>query len=174
MKNKFSGKYFQLTVCFSWFDLEMVWSENFHFKSFLDSRVKTKRERERERERKISCLRLRLCIDHIEITPSTSHQLHRDRTPGSNRDGTDCTPWSHRNSTDRTPGSHRSLSFPIWCRRPPLTGFDEFFLVGFCFCVYLLRNCIICLFGSWENVRKMWGTSRKCVFYIIFSNTTKH
>ena len=29
-----------------------------------------------------------------------------------------------------------------------LTGFDEFFFVGFCFCVYLLRNCIIYLFGS--------------------------
>ena len=36
-----------------------------------------------------------------------------------------------------------------------LTGFDEFFFVGFCFCVYLLRNCIIYLFGSWENVRNM-------------------
>ena len=44
MENKFSRKYFQLTVCFSWFDPEMVWSENFHFKPFLDSR--TKRERE--------------------------------------------------------------------------------------------------------------------------------
>ena len=29
-----------------------------------------------------------------------------------------------------------------------LTEFDEFFFVGFCFCVYLLRNCIIYLFGS--------------------------
>ena len=29
-----------------------------------------------------------------------------------------------------------------------LTGFDEFFLDGFCFCVYLLRNGIIYLFGS--------------------------
>ena len=29
-----------------------------------------------------------------------------------------------------------------------LTGFDEYFLVGFCFCVYLLRNGIIYLFGS--------------------------
>ena len=29
-----------------------------------------------------------------------------------------------------------------------LTEFDEFFLVGFCSYVYLLRNCIINLFGS--------------------------
>ena len=63
-----------------------------------------------------------------------------------------------------TPRLHQSLSFPIWCRRPPLIliyfllslpsspnliGFDEFFLVGFCFfCIYLLRNGIIYLFGS--------------------------
>ena len=46
MKNKFFGNYFQLTVCFEGFDSDMVWSENFHFKPFPDSR--TKRERERE------------------------------------------------------------------------------------------------------------------------------
>ena len=43
-----------------------------------------------------------------------------------------------------------------------LTGFDEFFLVGFCFCVYLLRNGIIYLFGSWENVRKK---KKMCFLY---------
>ena len=35
----------------------------------------------------------------------------------------------------------------------------------------------MCLFGGWENVRKcekMWATSKKCVFYGIFKNTTKH
>ena len=46
MENKFSGNYIQLTGCFEGFDPEMVWSENFHFKPFLDSRG----ERERERE----------------------------------------------------------------------------------------------------------------------------
>ena len=43
-----------------------------------------------------------------------------------------------------------------------LTGFDEFFLVGFCFCVYLLRNGIIYLFGSWENVR---NKKKMCFLY---------
>ena len=43
MENKFFGNYFQLTGCFEGFDPEMVWSENFHFKPFPDSR--TKRER---------------------------------------------------------------------------------------------------------------------------------
>ena len=46
MENKFSGNYFQLTGCFEGFDPEMVWSENFHFKPFSDSRAKTERERE--------------------------------------------------------------------------------------------------------------------------------
>ena len=56
-------KLFQLTRCFEGFDSEMVWSENFHFKPFPDSR--TKRERERESLR----LRLRrLC----QSQPSTS------------------------------------------------------------------------------------------------------
>ena len=38
MENKFSGNYLQLTECFEGFDPEMVWSENFHFKPFPDSR----------------------------------------------------------------------------------------------------------------------------------------
>ena len=50
MENKFSGKYFQLTVCFNGFDSEIGFSPNFHFKPFPDSRVKRERERERERE----------------------------------------------------------------------------------------------------------------------------
>ena len=167
MENKFFRKYFQLTMCFSWFDPEMVWSENFHFKPFPDSRAKRERERE----------------ENITPSTSTSHRSHprialrRHRSHRSHRDGTDRTEIAPHSRTETAPialRSHRSLSFPIWCRRPPLTEFDEFFLVGFCFCVYLLRNCIIYLFGSWENMRKIWGTSRKCVFYIIFSNTIKH
>ena len=35
-------------------------------------------------------------------------------------------------------------------------------------------NDIIYSFGNRENVRKMWATSRKCVFYDIFKNITKH
>ena len=74
-----------------------------------------------------------------------------------------------------------------------------FFFLGFV-CVSILRNewyCNICLATEklWENVigfddfffwvlfvllyiclatEKMWATSRKCVFYDIFKNTTKH
>ena len=49
------------------------------------------------------------------------------------------------------------------------------FFSGFCWCFSVLRN-------EWYNIfvwqprkcEKMWATSRKCVFYGIFKNTTKH
>ena len=44
MENKFSGKYFQLTVCFNGFDPKIGFSQNFHFKPFPDSRAKRERE----------------------------------------------------------------------------------------------------------------------------------
>ena len=79
MENKFSGNYFQLTGCFEGFDPEMVWSENFHFKPFPDSRAKTERERERERERAFDfgfadhSLRLRLWLRRLRRSqPSNS------------------------------------------------------------------------------------------------------
>ena len=45
MENKFSGNYFQLTVCFNGFDSEIGFSQNFHFKPFPDSRAKREREK---------------------------------------------------------------------------------------------------------------------------------
>ena len=68
MENKFSEKYFQLIVCFNGFDLEMVWSENFHFKPFLDSCAKTDTEREKERERGIR--------ESPVLRPSSSPMTH--------------------------------------------------------------------------------------------------
>ena len=49
IKNKFSGNYFQLTMCFNGFDSEIGFNQNFHFKPFPDSRAKREREKERER-----------------------------------------------------------------------------------------------------------------------------
>ena len=88
MENKFSGNYFQLTGCFEGFDPKMVWSENFHFKPFLDSR--TKRERERERERAFNFADLqthwsmnwsrlqlrRLCRSRLQLCRSTNPQTN--------------------------------------------------------------------------------------------------
>ena len=73
MENKFFGNYFQLTGCFEGFDPEMVWSENFHFKPFSDSRA----QREREREPSTSTSPIYEPITPLTsptspITPSTS------------------------------------------------------------------------------------------------------
>ena len=74
-----------------------------------------------------------------------------------------------RDGTETAPIALRSQLRNCWVLMN-LTGFDEFFLVGFCFCVYLLRNDIIYLFGSWENVRKC-EEQEENVFSILFSTT---
>ena len=54
---------------------------------------------------------------------------------------------------------------------PSTTRFNEFFLLGFVSFVFIYWKMIlyICL-----EVEKMWATSKKCLFYSIFKNTTKH
>ena len=59
---------------------------------------------------------------------------------------------------------------------PSSSQFDRiwwifFFFLGFVSFVFLCLEMIlyICL-----EAEKMWATSRKCVFYCIFKNTTKH
>ena len=74
----------------------------------------------------------------------------------------------HRHRANRDRMKRRS-------RSREMSGFDDFFL-GF---VCVLRNEWYYIF-VWQprkyekNVRKMWATSRKCVFYDIFKNITKH
>ena len=79
IENKFSENAFQLTVCFSWFDLEMVWSENFHFKQFPNSCVKREREitpRSRHEPKAQSPSTL-----HPSTSPfNFDFELHLDRT----------------------------------------------------------------------------------------------
>ena len=85
-------------------------------------------------------------------------------------------------------GQHRSH----WVRDWEMVGFwwiwpdlMNFFFVGFCFCVYLLRNGIIYLFGSWENVRnkkkmcflyyfQQYNQTLENIFQRIFWNATKY
>ena len=55
-----------------------------------------------------------------------------------------------------------------------LTGFDEFFFVGFCFCVYLLRNGIIYLFGSWEKCEEQEENVFSILFLATQPNTRKY
>ena len=78
-----------------------------------------------------------------------------------------------RTDRDRSTNRLRTISPLV---EPSRDRIMNFFFLGF-ICVSGLRNEIIYLFGSWENLRKcekMWVISRKCVFYGIFNNTTKH
>ena len=76
-------------------------------------------------------------------------QLRRDHTPGSHVfDFADFARLRlRRDGTETALIALRSQLRNGWVLMN-LTGFDEFFLVGFCFYVYLLRNDIIYLFGS--------------------------
>ena len=214
MENKFSEKYFQLIVCFNGFDLEMVWSENFHFKPFLDSCAKTDTEREKERERN-------------KREPSPQTELQSDdphSTSLVDRSTAPIAPFSSTLTPLDLASAARSLLrirraiLPLDRTKSPLslpsslslTGFDEFFFsvlfllcfcidriwwifFGFCFfCISVLTRFDECF--SWvlfllcfcieewyyifvwqlRKYEKMWATSRKCIFYDIFKNITKH
>ena len=157
----------------------MVWSENFHFKPFPDSR--------KERQRPGSLFDFKSHPDrHEPRSPFDfdfeSHPDHtlrlrwRTQRPGSHIfDFADFARLRLRR--DRTPGSH-VFDF---------TDFAPFDFVDFAHLRSRLRNgwVLMNLTGSvfiyWEMVlyicleaKKMWEIRRKCVFYIIFSNTTKH
>ena len=174
MENKFSGNYFQLTVCFEGFDPEMVWSENFHFKPFPDSRAK------REKEPSTSTLSIyepitpsTLPTSHPSISP-TSHAFNfteiapKDRTPSTSHLST--SPTSH--AFDFTKVAPRRL-WSHWDRNWEMVGFwwiwpnlMNFFLLGFVSVfIYWEMVLYICL-----EAEKMWGTKRKCVS-ILFSAT---
>ena len=117
----------------------------------------------------------------VNPEPKSRLRLRRDHTLGSHRSHWDRTSGSHRDDIDRTEITPISLFLDLV---PPSSVDTELsltlssffsqldriwwiFLVGFCFCVYLLRNGIIYLFGSWENVRN----KKKNVFSILFSAT---
>ena len=147
---------------------------------------------------------LRLCgwtqsPDHATNPKPRSHlRLRRDHT-----DHTEIAPIAPQDRTETTPiapRSHQSLSFPDLVSPSSvdtnlsltLSSFFSqldriwwIFLVGFCFCVYLLRNGIIYLFGSWENVRnkkkmcflyyfQQHNQTLENIFQSIFWNATKH
>ena len=111
-------------------------------------------------------------------------RLRRDRTPRSHVfDFTDFAPfdfadfthlWLCRDGTETAQIALRSWLRNGWVLMN-LTGFDGFFFG------WVLMNLTGSVFIYWEMVlyicleaEKMWEIRRKCVFYIIFSNTTKH
>ena len=158
----------------------MVWSENFRFKPFPDSRAKRERERshpKRDRTqspepfdfapfdfagkpRALQLRTLRLCC----LTSTSNHTLRlRQQTQSPNHafDFAKIAPQDRTETAPIAPITLRSQLRNCWVLMN-LTGFDNFFFVGFCFCVYLLRNGIIYLFGNWENVR---NKKKMCFLY---------
>ena len=125
--------------------------------------------------------------DHTEIALITlrRHRSHWDRTTLSHRNGidrTDCTENAPKDRIEIAPISlFPDLVSPSFVDRICWI----FFFIGFCFCVYLLRNGIIYLFGSWENVRnkkkicflyyfQQHNQTLKNIFQNIFWNATKY
>ena len=185
MKNKFSGKYFQLTVCFSWFDPEMKWKSSLQTISELTRKGterERKRERERERERKKREPRSLLKPSSSSMTTNRS----RRTAPHQRRSSKDRLQRQlHRADRLQSPTTHTSVdrtvlikerSTPTPLNLASTARFDEFFfwaLFLLCFCMtgfddfffffwvlFLLCFCIeewyyIYLFGSWENVCNM-------------------
>ena len=55
-----------------------------------------------------------------------------------------------------------------------LTIFDEFFLLGLVYFLFIYWEMILCTCLEAEKCEKLWATSIQCVFYSIFKNITKH
>ena len=131
------------------FDPEMVLHFHFTFKPFPGHAQKRERARERERGRKKE--------ERVEIVQSWARRYRpKPSSPISSADITGTTPIVR--SADRE------------CAKCP--DLMIFFLLGF---VCVLRNEWYYIF-VWQprKCEKMWATSRKCVFYGTFKNTTKH
>ena len=144
MENKFFGKYFQLTVCFSWFDSKIGFSQNFHFKPFSDSRAKREREREREEE------------ERAQITPWT-------QSPDHAFDFTDLRTdlWTHEPIFDPEPSTHEPSTLPVTQKLRATNS-----LTNLSLCVILIdprtdrHFCVILIFYSlfdlWFFLLLLW------------------
>ena len=121
--------------------------------------VRSERERDRSRHR---ADRRRSWSRSTHRAIAIARSFDRDRAKLRSRSRSRRSRSRSHRSRSR---SHRSRS------RLRLSGFDDFFQ-GF---VCVLRNEWYYIFVWWSRkYEKMWATSRKCVFYGIFKNTTKH
>ena len=163
------------------------------------------RERERDEEKRAHCRR----PTSFDFAGDPETLCHEPRSPFdfNFESHLDCTLWLRRQT--QRPGSHAFDFAPFdfiemalrqhrshWVRDWEMVGFwwiwpnlMNFFWLGFDefdrICVYLLRNCIIYLFGSWENVRnnkkmcflyyfQQHNQTPENIFQSIFWNATKY
>ena len=166
----------------------MVWSENFHFKPFPDSRKERQRpgspfdfESHPDRHEPRSRLEPRLPFDFaVRLWLRIAPRSHPSTSP-ANPEARITHLWLRRLRTPSTSSRshsriarlrlHRLRTLRLRrLRTPEITiakwlGFDEFDRI----CVYLLRNGIIYLFGSWENVKN----KKKMCFLYYFQQHNK-
>ena len=152
-------------ILFSWpcvlVGLTQKW---FEVKIFTSNHFQTHAQREREIAPRSRTQSPEPFDFDFELHPDRTLRLRRrTQSPGHAFDFAEIAP---QDRTKMAPIALRSQLSNGWVLMN-LIGFDEFFLVGFCSCVYLLKNCIINLFGSWQNVGK-------CEEQIIFWDATKH
>ena len=155
-------------IIFSWLCvLKALTRKWFEVKIFTSNHFRTHTQRERERERESPVLR-----PSSNLTTIAAHRSQHcvDRSAALHRANRSIAPRTVSIATKIAllPRTAAHFSLPSSLN---LTGFDEFFFLGFVSFVFLYWGMIlyICL-----AAKKMWSTSRKCVFYGIFKNTTKH
>ena len=143
----------KLKSIFSWLNFRAKTTENhfcFHFHFKWLPALENRRERERERrDHDITGIALSADITGTAdgaVPTSSAPRTHRSRS------------WDALIAIAIAPIAISPSFVRIW-----------WFFSGFCLCFEEWMILYICLV-----IEKMWVTSRKCVFYGIFKNTTKH
>ena len=165
----------------------MILRFHFHFKVFSENRERAewegdapaRREREREREReeeprKPKRARLRLS------SPTASHPKTDHPRPRSSSLTASLDRPRPRSSSPIAISPSRRLRSQHWlashdfasCRTQSRPDY-EFFFSRFYLCFWIEEWNYIFVWQL-RKCEKMWVISRKCVFYGIFNNTTKH
>ena len=127
IENKFSRNYFQLTGCFEGFDLEMVWSENFHFKPFPDLHAKREREREPSTSTSPTSPITAFDFDFANLWNHRSTNQSRLRLCRSTNPRTDLRPRATNPQTDLSLSLWFWFSVWFWSTHEPLIS--DFFVV---------------------------------------------
>ena len=173
MENRISEKWFQ-------FDQNCTHLTRKWFYTFIPSnhfRVTRKRERGRKKEERVEIVQSRARQYRLPTSPA----LHRSRSREASitiARSADRVDHDHTKLRSRlrkalivivrnTNHVERNLAFALIAIVRSVRIW--WFFSGFCLCFEEWMIFYICL-----ATEKMWATSRKCVFYGIFKNTTKH
>ena len=143
------------------FDPEMVLHFHFTFKPFPGHMQKRERARERERGRKKE--------ERVEIIQSRAHRYRSLTSPAPRRLRKALIVIAQSFDSNRAKCQPRRSRSHLHADRDHAKCLDLMIFSEFCLCFEEWMILYICL-----AIEKMWATSRKCVFYGTFKNTTKH